>query len=98
MYEAHRHLVDSSHRRRARALSLSKTRKDRIAQHIYVGLINDVIYELEHVVKSTVQNIKKKLNTYEGHAASKKLAKSKRSRTITEVIIIVLRMYLFYRS
>ena len=98
MYEAHRRLVDSSHRRRARVSSLFKARKDRIAQHIYIGLINGVIYELKHVVKSIVQNIKRKLNMYEDHATSKKFAKSKRSRTITEIITVILKIYLLYRS
>ena len=98
MYEAYRRLVDSLHRRRAKASNLFKARKDRIAQHIYVDLINDVIYELEHVVKSTVRNIKKKLNTYEDHAASKEFAKSKRLRAIIEVITVVLKMYLLHRS
>ena len=82
----------------AMAPNLSKVRKDRIAQHIYVGLINSVICELEHVIKPTVRNIKRKLNTYGGHTASKEIAKSGRPRAITGAMAIGLRMYLLYRS
>ena len=46
MYEAHRR---SYRIVAAMALNLSKARKDRTAQHIYVGLINDVTCKLEHV-------------------------------------------------
>ena len=80
------------------ASNLSKARKDRIAQHIYADLINSVICELEHVIKPTVRNIKRKLNTYDDHTTSKKIVKSDRPRAITEVMIIDLRMYLLHRS
>ena len=80
------------------ASNLFKARKDRIAQHIYVGLINSVICELEHVIKPTVRNIKRKLNTYSGHTVSKEIVKSNCSRAITEVMTIVLRMYLLHGS
>ena len=82
----------------ATAPNLSKARKNRIAQHIYAGLTNSVICELEHVIKLIVRNIKKKLNTYGGHIISKEIVKSDRPRAITEAMIIDLRMYLLYRS
>ena len=79
-------------------LNLFKAQKNCIAQHIYVGLINSVICELEHVIKLIVRNIKRKLNTYGGHTTSKEIVKSDRLHAIIEVIIIDLRMYLLYRS
>ena len=78
--------------------NLFKARKNRIAQHIYVDFINNVICELEHVIKLTVRNIKRKLNTYDDHTISKKIVKLNRPRAITEVMIINLRIYLFHRS
>ena len=57
-----------------------------------------VIYELEHVIKFIVRNIKRKLNTYDDHTILKEIVKSGRSRAITEVMIINLRMYSLYRS
>ena len=78
--------------------NLFKARKDRIAQYIYADLINSVIYELEHIIKLTVRNIKRKLNTYDNHTISKKIVKSDRSRAITEVMINDLKIYLLHRS
>ena len=79
------------------APNLSKARKDRIAQHIYAGLTKGAICELEHVSRSTVQNIKKKLNTYGGHTAPKELAKMGRPRAITGAMVIGLSVYLLHR-
>ena len=78
-------------------LNLFKARKNCIAQHIYVDLINNVICELEHVIKFIVRNIKRKLNTYNDHTISKEIVKSGRPRAITEVMIIDLRIYLLHR-
>ena len=63
---------------------------------IYADFTNGAICKLERVSKSTVQNIKRKLNTYGGHTISKELAKSGRSRAITEVMAVDLRIYLLY--
>ena len=78
--------------------NLFKVRKNRIAQHIHADLINNVICELEHVIKLIVRNIKRKLNTYDDYTVSKEIVKSGRPRAITETMIIDLRMYLLYRS
>ena len=96
MYEAHRRFVDSLHRHR-HDFKFIQSPKDRIAQHIYVDLINNVICELEHVIKLIVRNIKRKLNTYNDHTILKKIVKLNRSRAITEIMIIDLKIYLCYR-
>ena len=73
--------------------NLFKVRKNRIAQYIYVDLINNIICKFEHVIKFIVRNIKKKLNIYDNHTILKEIVKSDRSRAIIEVIIIDLRIY-----
>ena len=78
--------------------NLFKARKNCIAQYIYVDFINNIVCKLKHVIKVIVQNIKKKLNIYDDHTILKKIVRSDRSRAITEVIIIDLRMYLSYQS
>ena len=47
-----------------------------IAQHIDAGFINDIICKLEHVNRSTVQNIKRKLIMSDGLTTLKKVAKT----------------------
>ena len=76
--------------------NLFKVRKNCIAQYIYADLINSIICEFEHVIEFIVRNIKRKLNTYDDYTILKEIVKSSRSRAITEVIIIDLRMYLLH--